>query len=163
MVGRYLCRKWKLGVGGEHGLIPHADVYIFRILCLEWDKLGKVTICITYQLRTKKGLTFVPSLLAAPGDTNLLFSPTKQPFLARMLTNLKFIYLNQEDLAKALTMVEMILLVFPSAAKEIRDRGLLSFELGKWERAKQDLEFYLAMVPDAGDFDIVQNILGKIA
>ena len=87
---------------------------------------------------------------------------TKQQFLARMLTNLKFIYLNQKDLTKALAIVEMILLVFPSAAKEIRDRGLLCFELGKWERAKQDLEFYLAMVPDAGDFDIVKNILGKM-
>ena len=87
---------------------------------------------------------------------------TKQQFLARMLTNLKFIYLNQKELDKALTMVEMILLVFPSAATEIRDRGLLCFELGKWEQARRDLEFYLAMVPDAGDFDIVQNILGKM-
>lgn len=43
-------------------------------------------------------------------------------FLARMLTNLKYIYLKQQDLAKSLAVVERILLLFPDVGLELRDR-----------------------------------------
>ncbi|NET59849.1 MAG: tetratricopeptide repeat protein [Symploca sp. SIO2E6] len=59
--------------------------------------------------------------------------------LARMLTNLKFIYLNHQDLPKALAAVERILLLFPDAPQERRDRGLLYYQLGQWSQASQDL------------------------
>lgn len=64
-------------------------------------------------------------------------------FLARMLSNLKLIYLNRQDLLKALTFVEYILLLFPDAVRELRDRGLLYYQLGNASKAAQDLEFYL--------------------
>jgi regulator of sirC expression with transglutaminase-like and TPR domain len=66
-----------------------------------------------------------------------------------MLTNLKFIYLNRKDLSKALAAVERILLLFPDAPMELRDRGLLYYQLGYWSKASQDLEIYLAMLPNA--------------
>jgi regulator of sirC expression with transglutaminase-like and TPR domain len=70
--------------------------------------------------------------------------------LVRMLTNLKFIYLNRKDLARALAVVEYILLLLPDAAMELRDRGLLYYQLGYKSNASQDLEIYLAMLPNAG-------------
>ena len=82
--------------------------------------------------------------------------------LARMLTNLKFIYLNDRDLPKALAAVERILLLFPDAPKERRDRGLLSYQLGYWSQASQDLEMYLAMVPQAEDGGMIRQLLEKI-
>ncbi len=82
--------------------------------------------------------------------------------LARMLTNLKFIYLNRQDLLKALAAVERILLLFPDNPNELRDRGLLSYQLGYPSQASQDLEMYLAMVPDAKDRGMIRQLLDKM-
>ena len=75
-------------------------------------------------------------------------------FLARILANLKAIYLQQKDVLRALAAIDRILLLFPDAAREQRDRGLLYFQLGRWAEAKRDLEEYLAILPPMG-----QNIL----
>ncbi|NER20816.1 MAG: tetratricopeptide repeat protein [Symploca sp. SIO1B1] len=79
--------------------------------------------------------------------------------LARMLTNLKFIYLNNQDLPKALAAVERILLLFSDAPQERRDRGLLYYQLGYRSQASQDLEMYLAMVPYAKDGGMIRQLL----
>ncbi len=80
-------------------------------------------------------------------------------FLARMLTNLKLIYLNQAQLRQALGAVERIILLFPQAVGELRDRGLIYYELGQWEQATQDLEFYLATFPHAQDAAVIRQVL----
>ncbi|NEP57880.1 MAG: tetratricopeptide repeat protein [Symploca sp. SIO2G7] len=82
--------------------------------------------------------------------------------IARMLTNLKLIYLNRQDLPKALAAVERILLLFPDVPKERRDRGLLSYKLGYWSQASQDLEMYLVMVPYATDGEMIRQLLDTI-
>jgi len=82
--------------------------------------------------------------------------------LTRMLTNLKFIYLNRKDLSRALAAVERILLLFPDAPMELRDRGLLYYQLGYLSKASQDLEIYLAMLPNAADADAIRRLLEQI-
>jgi regulator of sirC expression with transglutaminase-like and TPR domain len=82
--------------------------------------------------------------------------------LVRMLTNLKFIYLNRKDLARALAVVEYILLLLPDAAMELRDRGLLYYQLGYKSNASQDLEIYLAMLPNAEDADAIRRLLEQL-
>ncbi len=82
--------------------------------------------------------------------------------LARMLTNLKFIYLNRQDFLKAVAAVERILLLFPDSPTELRDRGLLYSQLGYASRASQDLELYLAMVPNADDADVIRRLLEQL-
>ena len=82
--------------------------------------------------------------------------------LARMLTNLKFIYLNRKDLPKALTVVERILLLFPDAPMELRDRGLLYYQMGYKSKASQDLEIYLAMLPNAEDASVIRQLLEQL-
>ena len=83
-------------------------------------------------------------------------------FLARMLSNLKLIYLNRQDLLKALTFVEYILLLFPDAVRELRDRGLLYYQLGNASKAAQDLEFYLKMLPNAEDANTIWRLLEQL-
>ena len=83
-------------------------------------------------------------------------------FLARMLTNLKYIYLNRQQFSKALAAIESILLLFPDAPRELRDRGLLYYQLGEWQKASQDLEIYLAILPNAEDADLIYQLLEKI-
>jgi regulator of sirC expression with transglutaminase-like and TPR domain len=87
---------------------------------------------------------------------------SSRQLLARMLTNLKMIYLNREDLSKALATVERILLLFPDAPMEVRDRGLLYYHLGYRSQASQDLEIYLAMLPNADDADVIRRLLAQL-
>ncbi|MBD3883462.1 tetratricopeptide repeat protein [Phormidium tenue FACHB-886] len=84
-------------------------------------------------------------------------------FLARMLANLKAIYIQQEDLLRALAAIERILLLFPDALMEQRDRGLLCFQLGRWVEARQDLETYLTAIPaTAQDAPTIRELLRQI-
>ena len=87
---------------------------------------------------------------------------TNQQILARMLTNLKFIYLDRQQIAKALAMVEGILMLFPHHPREIRDRGLLYYHLGERQQAITDLQMYLTLVPDAQDAERIKNLLTKL-
>lgn len=88
-----------------------------------------------------------------------LATVSKRQILARMLANLKYIYLNQQELEKALAAVERILLLFPGASLELRDRGLLCYELGLSDQAANDLEAYLAKAPHAQDAAAIRQIL----
>lgn len=83
-------------------------------------------------------------------------------FLARMLNNLKVIYLNRGEESKALGAIERILLLFPEAVVERRDRGVLYYQLGRWTEARQDLESYLVNIPDARDADLIRGLLGRM-
>lgn len=87
---------------------------------------------------------------------------TNRRFLGRMLMNLKLIYLNGNQLSKALAVVERILLLFPGAPMELRDRGLLYYQMGEWSLASQDLETYLVRVPDAEDASTIRKLLEQM-
>jgi len=84
-------------------------------------------------------------------------------FLARMLTNLKMIYLEQQEWEKAIAAVERILLLFPDLPVELRDRGLLYYQTGDWTAASTHLETYLAKVPSAKDDLAIHQLLNYIS
>ncbi|MGB3206405.1 MAG: transglutaminase-like domain-containing protein, partial [Crinalium sp.] len=65
----------------------------------------------------------------------LLQPVSNRQFLARMLTNLKMIYLSRRNFKSSVAAVERILLLFPDAVMELRDRGLLYYELQRWQEA----------------------------
>lgn len=71
--------------------------------------------------------------------------------LRRMLHNLKAIYLQREDYARALSVVERLLVVTPGTPAEVRDRGLLHARLGRLEAAFDDLQHYVQLAPEAPD------------
>ncbi len=83
---------------------------------------------------------------------------THRQFLTRMLTNLKMIYLQQQEWEKALAVVERILLLFP-LPEELRDRGILYYHLSNWTAASEDLSEYLMRVPNAKDAPAIQQLL----
>jgi regulator of sirC expression with transglutaminase-like and TPR domain len=88
---------------------------------------------------------------------------TPQHFLARMLANLKMIYLHQGMLPKALAAIERILLLFPDAPIELRDRGILNYRLDRWSAARNDLQTYLTLVPAAQDAAMIRQLLIEMA
>ncbi len=82
--------------------------------------------------------------------------------LARLLNNLKLIYLNQRDLSHTLTILDYLLLLFPSEPNTSRDRGLVHYQLGNLLAARSDLETYLAHSSGASDRDQILQILDNI-
>ncbi|KKD38410.1 SirB1 family protein [Limnoraphis robusta] len=82
--------------------------------------------------------------------------------LARILTNLKVIYMNAGEIVKAVAAIERILLLFPEAPNERRDRGILYYQLERWTEARQDLENYLKNQPQAQDAVIIRQLLARM-
>jgi regulator of sirC expression with transglutaminase-like and TPR domain len=91
-----------------------------------------------------------------------LESTGKKDMLARLLKNLKAIYLNAGEDAKALAAIERILLLRPVAV-ELRDRGMLLARAGRAAEAVADLEEYLTRTPDATDARRVRNMIEQLA
>lgn len=85
-----------------------------------------------------------------------------QRFLARMLTNLKAIYISRQDLARAAGAIERILLIFPDAIQERRDRGLLYYQMERFTEARIDLQAYLAAEPQAIDRAPIASLLDRL-
>jgi regulator of sirC expression with transglutaminase-like and TPR domain len=96
-------------------------------------------------------------------QSSFITSVSPRQILVRMLRNLKFIYLNRSELPKAQAAVERILLLFPDAPIEIRDRGLIYYQLGDEPQAAQDLEIYLAMLPNAEDAPVIRRLLEQLS
>jgi regulator of sirC expression with transglutaminase-like and TPR domain len=87
---------------------------------------------------------------------------TNRQFLARMLTNLKATYASSGDVGGVLAAVERILMLYPDAPIELRDRGIILFRLSRWMEARQDLERYLEVMPQADDRAHVQHVLNHM-
>lgn len=71
--------------------------------------------------------------------------------IARMLRNLKNIYLQTEKPEAALDVMQRMLLLLPESVEELRDRGLLYQRLECFRPALSDLRNYLRRRPDAAD------------
>lgn len=83
-------------------------------------------------------------------------------FLARLLTNLKGIYIQQGEAGRALAVIERLLLLFPDAPLELRDRGLLCYQAQRYPEARRDLEQYLTLLPRANDRMIIRELLDRL-
>lgn len=84
-------------------------------------------------------------------------------FLTRMLTNLKAVYISKNDLLRTLSVIDRILLLFPSALTELRDRGFIYYQLNHWIEARQDLTDYLDQMPSAPEREVILELLKKMS
>jgi len=84
-------------------------------------------------------------------------------FLARMLMNLKAIYIQQESDDEAVSVLDKLLILMPEAAEQMRDRGLLHHRLENYELARHDLNRYLRSHPSPPDGKHIQKILESIS
>lgn len=94
-------------------------------------------------------------------DEHLRPTSTRE-ILVRLLRNLKAIYTQAHLYARALAVVERILLLAPHAFDERRDRGVLLAQLDHFSPAIADLQSYLSFVPNASDADEVREQLKKL-
>jgi len=82
--------------------------------------------------------------------------------LARVLGNLKAVYVNAKLFRRALAAVERILLVTPNDLEERRDRGMLLAQLNRMSEAVSETQAYLNLSPNASDEDSVREQLKKM-
>ena len=92
------------------------------------------------------------------GDTiafapRLLEPATKQQILARILVNLKRIYIRMRSFPQGRAITELLLALDPSALNELRDRGLLAYHLNDFTAALRDLETYLKFASRGDESD----------
>ncbi|HWS54498.1 MAG TPA: transglutaminase-like domain-containing protein, partial [Pyrinomonadaceae bacterium] len=82
--------------------------------------------------------------------------------LARVLGNLKAVYVQAQLFRRALAAVERILLLAPNDLEERRDRGMLLAQLDRLNEAVADTQSYLNLRPDAPDAEAVREQLKKM-
>ncbi len=76
---------------------------------------------------------------------------SRRQILTRVLSNLKTVYLSTRNFRKALTIADLILVIYPRSAEDLKQRAFLRHSLGMGRLAAEDLEEYLKISPDASD------------
>ena len=83
--------------------------------------------------------------------------------LARMLRNLLRIYLERRAHAQALAAVDLLLVLTPRSADDLRTRARLYEALECFASAADDLRRYLALAPQADDAAEVRKTLERLS
>jgi regulator of sirC expression with transglutaminase-like and TPR domain len=74
---------------------------------------------------------------------SLLARATRRQILARMLLNLKRLYVKMHSFPQARATTDALLALQPSSLADLRDRGLLAYHMNDFSHALRDLEAYL--------------------
>jgi regulator of sirC expression with transglutaminase-like and TPR domain len=92
-----------------------------------------------------------------------LKAASSRAILVRMLTNLKALYLQRGDNARAHLALDRVVTLAPNAAGALRERGLVAAKLGANEAARADLARVLELEPHASDAASIRAQLLKLA
>lgn len=77
-----------------------------------------------------------------PFAEHYLGAVTKKQLLTRVLNNLRGVYLGRQQLHRALSVLDYLLLIAPWDLETRRDRGLLALRIGEFMQALEDLQAY---------------------
>jgi regulator of sirC expression with transglutaminase-like and TPR domain len=83
---------------------------------------------------------------------------SRRQILTRMLNNLKTVYLSTRNFRKALTIADLILVIHPQSAEDVKQRALLRYSMGMQALAAEDLDEYLKISPTASDGEEVRQM-----
>lgn len=92
----------------------------------------------------------------------LLQPATSREIIARMLRNLKTIYLQTERWQRLLAVQQRLVILLPDHVDEVRDRGFAYARLDYLRPALEDLEQYLGERPDAEDATVVESQVSEL-
>lgn len=91
-----------------------------------------------------------------PEVANMLMPASNREILARVLRNLRGIYLHYDQLPQALSASSRILALLPGNAAEWRERAQLHLKLECFRAALTDLQSYIALAPEADDAEMTR-------
>jgi len=83
---------------------------------------------------------------------------SRRQILTRMLNNLKTVYLSKRNFRKALSIADLILVLYPASADDVKQRALLRYSMNLHRLAAEDLDEYLRIAPQASDADEVRQM-----
>ncbi len=86
----------------------------------------------------------------------------KKYIVVRMLNNLRGTYLQHRQYRKALGVVETLLAINPASTEDIKLRGIIHYRLQNHKQAREDLESYLFLSPEASDAGEVKETLTEM-
>ncbi|MBI2219436.1 MAG: tetratricopeptide repeat protein [Candidatus Rokubacteria bacterium] len=89
-------------------------------------------------------------------------SVTKSQVIARILMNLRGIYVQREEWRKALAVIERLLVLDTRSPVHLRDRGTMLMKLGDFHAGAAEWERYLTRYPNARDADRLRGQLRQI-
>ncbi len=93
-------------------------------------------------------------------ESRMLTGCGPRAMIERMLRNLEAIHVKDQDYPRALRAVELLLLMDPESAEDVRDRGVIYAALDCYDLAARDLEAYVGLAPRAPD---AEELRGRIA
>ena len=112
------------------------------------------------RLRTLADANQGPQFESVPPEFLTPTSP--RAMLGRMLRNLLRVYLERDADAEALLAVDLLLVLTPQGADEIRTRGFLYERLGCPAAAAIDFNRYLELAPDADDVQQIRTRISRL-
>lgn len=95
-------------------------------------------------------------------DPKMIEPASSRQIIARMLVNLKGIFLHTKAHGRALDVVERLLILHPDRVIEHRDRGMLLLSLDQYSDALASLQRYLDQQVDAPDAGIIRRLMDQV-
>lgn len=93
---------------------------------------------------------------------SFLRKASRRDMLVRMLTNLKSLYVNAGDNARAALAAERILILRPDAVSERRELGMILARMGRAEEARRHLAAFLELDPGSPEAPRVKAVLREL-
>ena len=95
-------------------------------------------------------------------DRRYLTPVTNRDYVARILRNLKIVYLQRNEHHRALSMIDRLVALDPEEPTERRDRGLVRYQAGNYGGAVDDLRFYLENGPPEAQTEELQRLINHV-
>src|SRR5579859_1083308 len=87
---------------------------------------------------------------------------SRRQILTRMLNNLKTVYLSTRNFRKALPIADLILVIYPQSAEDVKQRALLRYSMGMNALSAEDLDEYRKLSPNASDAEETRQMTQSI-
>lgn len=143
------------------GMPGHFLVRAFDETCVEGVLVDPFEARLTTPDECQRRLDVIYDGKLELSDEHLRPAGTRS-ILARLLGNLKAVYVQAQLFRRALAAVERILLLAPHDLEERRDRGMLLAQLNRTTEAIAEMQSYLNLAPDAPDAEVVREQLKKM-
>jgi regulator of sirC expression with transglutaminase-like and TPR domain len=95
-------------------------------------------------------------------STNLFERIDSKQLIARLMQQLKHIYILKGNAVEALRAVELLTCIFPESPELTRDRGILYCEMEYFTQAIKDLKIYLKSRPTADDVAEIKKLTSML-
>ena len=154
----YLELAWALGI--EAAGVGFPGHFLVRVM-----SEGKPLFVDTFHkgkiLTTDGCMQFLQELTEGELEfqDSFLLGLNKREILSRMLRNLKRIYLEAHNFPKLIRILDKLVVMNPDSPDEIRDRGIIHYQMKGFRSAQEDFETFLSLSPESEDAEIIQQYL----